>query len=58
MRTADDVRRELAEAKERLDDLLRTENESPPAEEEDGYREAIAAAEKRVRELEAELSAI
>ena len=44
MRTADEVRRELAEAKEQLDDLIRTEYESLPAEEQSDYRDAVEAA--------------
>jgi len=55
MRTADEIRRELAEAKQRVADLLRTEYESLPAEEQSDYLDEVAAAEERVRELQAEL---
>jgi len=57
MRTADEISRELAEAKERVADLLRTEYESLPAEERSEYEEEVAAAEDRVRELQDELDA-
>ena len=57
MRTADEIRRELDEAREQLDDLIRTEYESRPAEEAESYVAALAQAEERVKELEAELSA-
>ncbi len=57
MRTADEIRRDLEEAKQRVADLLRTEYESRPAEEDDGYVAEVGKAEDRVRELEAELEA-
>ena len=58
MRTADEIRKELAEAKQHLDDLLRTENESPPAEQDESYVDKVGLVEERVRELERELAAI
>jgi hypothetical protein len=57
MRGADEIRRELDEARLRVSDLLRTEYESLPAEEQEPYLDAIGAAEERVGELEAELAA-
>jgi hypothetical protein len=55
MRTADEIRRELDEARQLLDDLIRTEYESLPAEEQQSYLDEIGAAEERVGELQAEL---
>jgi exonuclease VII small subunit len=57
MRTADEIRIELEEARERVADLLRTEYESLPAEEQESYVAAVAEAEERVRRLEEELKA-
>jgi len=57
MRSPDEIRTELAEAKERVADLLRTEYESLPAEEQDGFLDEVAAAEIRLRELQDELDA-
>jgi hypothetical protein len=58
MRTADEIRRELDEAKERVADLLRTEYESLPAEEVDDYVAEVAEAEERVKQLEDELKTL
>jgi hypothetical protein len=58
MRTADEIRIELDEARLRVADLLRTEYESLPAEEQESYVDEIGEAEERVRRLEEELAAI
>lgn len=58
MTSADELRKALAEAKLHLDDLLRTEYESRPAEEEESFLEAVAAVEDRVRELGEQLLAL
>ena len=58
MRTADEIRKELAEAKQHLDDLLRTENESPPAEERKSYVDKVGEVEERIRKLEEQLAAV
>ena len=54
--TADELRREIAEVKQRISDLMRTEYESLPAEEQEDYVQALGEAEDRLRDLERELA--
>ncbi len=58
MGKADELRKQIEEAKLRVADLSRTEYESLPAEEHEGYLAELAAAEALLEELESELASM